>query len=123
MSISYEFDAPQYIDFSNLENVQNVSEYFFMYLCMSIFGSVKVKKKKLKLDNEEEESSKAQVSTPVSKCYRRSFVGLRKYRSTPYPRGRSLKRLSTSKDLPRFRGLNTKCLRKLKPKVKNLTSA
>jgi len=113
MSMSYEFDAPQFIDFANLENEEDESEAFFKnYVCPSSF---KVKKKRLKLDNED--SYKAQVSTPVNRCNRSSFVGSRKYKSTPHPKGRGLKRLSRSQGLPRFVELDSKSVRKFRSKA------
>jgi len=116
MHMSYEFDAPQFIDFTNLENEEDESEKFFKnYVCPS---SVKVKKKRLKLDNNDSTKPQAQVSTPVNRRCQRSFIGLSKYKTTPHPRGRSLKRLSTSNyHLPRFVDLDSKSLRKLRLKV------
>ena len=62
-----------------------------------------VKKKKLKLG--EEDTSKELVSTPVNRSCRRKFGGLRKYRSTPHPKG--IKRLSTN-NVPHSVRLNLK---------------
>ena len=115
MSMSYEFDAPQFIDFANLENEQDESEAFFKNYVCPCPSSIKVKKKRLKLDGED--SYKAQVSTPVNRCNRSSFVGSRMYKSTPHPRSRGLKRLSRSCGLPRFVELDSKSVRKFRSKA------
>ena len=91
MPMSYEFDAPQFVDFTNLSNEQDVSEDFFENYVMDSSQTKVVKKKMLKLGHEE--FHKPLVSTPVHRRYRRSFVGTGKYRVTPHPK--SLKRLAS----------------------------
>ena len=109
MPMSYEFDAPQFVDFTNLSNEQDGSDDFFENYVMDSCRTKVVKKKMLKLGHDE--FHKPLVLTSVHRRNRRSFVGARKYKSTPHPK--SLKRLAsrrslaTRNNLPRCRQLQS----------------